>query len=138
HVELHFYGASSAERVEDLAAFDQVVLYSARPAALARTRQILDEGLRPRPGGPRIGSKAGPPVMASLSCPWVNSRPGSSSSKRLSSLIPTAYEHSFVEARPQGTPTRLNGLSNLARAATSRIPSAASDRNCLWSSAFDA
>jgi hypothetical protein len=50
HVELHLYGASSAERVEDLAAFDQVVLYSARPAALARTRQILDEGLRPRPG----------------------------------------------------------------------------------------
>ena len=46
HVELQLYGASSAERVEDLAAFDQVVLYSARPAALARTRQILDEGLR--------------------------------------------------------------------------------------------
>ncbi len=50
HVELHLYGASSAERVEDLAAFDRVVLYSARPAALARTRQVLDEGLRPRPG----------------------------------------------------------------------------------------
>ncbi|PZS36620.1 MAG: hypothetical protein DLM58_01350 [Pseudonocardiales bacterium] len=50
HVELHLYGASSADRVEDLVAFDRVVLYSARPAALARTRQILDEGLRPRPG----------------------------------------------------------------------------------------
>jgi hypothetical protein len=49
-VELHVYGASSADRLEDLALFDRVVLYSARPAALARTRQVLDEELRPRPG----------------------------------------------------------------------------------------
>jgi hypothetical protein len=50
NVELHLYGASSADRVEDLVAFDRVVLYSARPAALARTRQVLDEDLRPRTG----------------------------------------------------------------------------------------
>ncbi|PZR85316.1 MAG: hypothetical protein DLM67_26060, partial [Candidatus Nephthysia bennettiae] len=49
-VELHVYGVSSAERVEDLALFDRVVLYSARPAALARTRQILDGDLHPRCG----------------------------------------------------------------------------------------
>jgi hypothetical protein len=49
-VELHVYGASSAERVEDLAAFDRVILHTARPAALARTRQILDDDLQPRPG----------------------------------------------------------------------------------------
>ena len=49
-VELHVYGASSADRVEDLALFGRVVLYSARPAALARARQVLDKELRPRPG----------------------------------------------------------------------------------------
>jgi hypothetical protein len=49
-VELHVYGASSADRVEDLALFGRIVIYSARPAALARTRQVLDEELRPRPG----------------------------------------------------------------------------------------
>src|SRR5437588_445279 len=48
--ELHVYGASAAERVEDLALFDRVVIYTARPAALARVRQILDEDLRPRSG----------------------------------------------------------------------------------------
>jgi hypothetical protein len=49
-VELHVYGASSADRVEDLAVFGRVVVYSARPAALARARQVLDQELRPKPG----------------------------------------------------------------------------------------
>src|SRR3984893_6331931 len=48
--KLHAYGASSADRVEDLALFDRVVIYPARPAALARARQILDKDLRPRSG----------------------------------------------------------------------------------------
>jgi hypothetical protein len=48
--QLHIYGASSAERVQDLGGFAGLVLYSARPAALARTRQILDEDLQPCPG----------------------------------------------------------------------------------------
>ncbi len=48
--ELHVYGASSADRVEDLALFDRLVLYTARPGALARARQILDQDLRPHSG----------------------------------------------------------------------------------------
>ena len=49
-MELHLYGVSSLERVEDLAVLNRLVLYSARPAALARARLILDEDLQPRPG----------------------------------------------------------------------------------------
>jgi hypothetical protein len=48
--ELHVYGASSAERVDELVLFDRVVIYTARPAALTRGRQVLDEDLRPRSG----------------------------------------------------------------------------------------
>jgi hypothetical protein len=49
-VELHVYGTSAADRVGDLTVFDRVVLYTARPAALARARQVLDQDLRPRSG----------------------------------------------------------------------------------------
>lgn len=47
---LHVSGVSSADRVDDLAVVGRVVLYTARPASLDRTRQILDQNLRFCPG----------------------------------------------------------------------------------------
>jgi hypothetical protein len=49
-VELHVQGPATADRLRDLARLRGAVVYTHRPAALARARRVLDEDLRDRRG----------------------------------------------------------------------------------------
>lgn len=49
-VHLHVQGPATRERLEDLARFGDVTVYTRRPALMARARRILDRELRDRHG----------------------------------------------------------------------------------------